>query len=171
MRVIRRPVAAVVDTAHASGSPLCWPLGCACVPAHSGCDGHGGWAREDRAGKRETSGCYPAGNRPHSQWLPAGSPDASWVFPAHLLENSAEGVTLSQAPRPSDATVDGAANTATMTPKGCIPCRSPSCSSPSTPFAVLTQSCDFHRYPDANSITRFRESFFPELGAIHSENR
>jgi hypothetical protein len=78
-------------------------------------------------------------------------------------------VTLSHAPQPSDATVDDAANTATMTREGCIPCRTPSCSSPSTPFAVLTQSCDFHRYPDANAITRFRESFFPELGAIHSE--
>src|SRR4051794_39225947 len=148
---------------------LCWPLGCACGPAHLGGDCHSGGARGARAGKRETSGCYPAGNRPHSQWLPAGSPDASWGFLAYIFEKSAEGVTLSHPPHPSDATVDDAANTATIPRAGCITCRSPSCSSPSTPFAVLTQSCDFHRYPDANSTTRFRESFFQEPGAIHSE--
>jgi hypothetical protein len=46
-----------------------------------------------------------------------------------------------------------------VTRRGCMPCRSPSCSSPSTPFAVLTQSCDFHRYPDANSIPGFASRF------------
>ena len=156
----RAALSSRVSTHHAS---LCWPPGCACGPAHSGCDCRSGWAHGDQPGNANRRVATPLGTDCISQWLPAGSPDASWVFPAYFLENSTEGVTLRRAAQPSDATVDGAANTATMTRRAASPCRSPSCSSPSTPFAVLTQSCDFHRYPDANSITRFRESFFQEL--------